>query len=132
VRELELELDSESRRGRDAVTENKKLLKQLADIRVQAEEDHRLVIDLSDQVNILQTRVVSTKRQLEESEEVLGITMGKYRKTQAALEEAERRADRADKTSVSITRHSSALGGPRAGGQRAVSVSRETTRIVRV
>jgi chromosome segregation ATPase len=125
-----MELDSETRRGRDAVAENKKLLKQLADIRLQAEEDHRLVADLSDQVNNLQTRLVSTKRQLEESEEVLGITMNKYRKTQQQLEEAERRADRADK-SVTTVRHTS-LGPGGARSTRAVSVSRETTRVVRV
>ena len=64
-------------------------------------------------------------------EEVLGITMNKYRKTQQQLEEAERRADRAEKSITLNVRHSStSLGGPR--GQRAVSVSRETTRIVRV
>jgi len=60
----------------------------------------------------------------------LGITMNKYRKTQQMLEEAERRADRAEKN-VSVVRHTNITsGGPR--GTRAVSVSRETTRIVRV
>jgi hypothetical protein len=66
-------------------------------------------------------------------EEVLGIAMGKYLKTQQLLEEAERRAERVDK-SVTLTRHSTSSGGLGGGrsGQRAVSVSRETTRIVRV
>jgi len=56
--------------------------------------------------------------------------MNKYRKTQQQLEEAERRADRAEKNITLNVRHSSTSVGPR--GQRAVSVSRETTRIVRV
>jgi len=66
-------------------------------------------------------------------EEVLGITMNKYRKTQALLEDSERRADRAEKN-VSVVRHTNITTGGAGGvrGQRAVSVSRETTRIVRV
>jgi len=65
-------------------------------------------------------------------EEVLGITMNKYRKTQQQLEEAERRADRAEKNMTLNVRHTSTSLGPGHRGQRAVSVSRETTRIVRV
>ena len=66
-------------------------------------------------------------------EEVLGITMNKYRKTQQQLEEAERRADRAEKNMTLNVRHSTTSLGPGGHrGQRAVSVSRETTRIVRV
>jgi hypothetical protein len=59
--------------------------------------------------------------------------MNKYRKTQQQLEEAERRADRAEKNITLNVRHTSTTVGPgHRGGQRAVSVSRETTRIVRV
>jgi len=57
--------------------------------------------------------------------------MSKYRKTQQLLEEAERRADRAEKNMTMNVRHSTTTLGP-GRGQRAVSVSRETTRIVRV
>jgi len=64
--------------------------------------------------------------------------MGKYRKTQQLLEEAERRADRAG--SVNVVRYSSTVIGGGAGGaaggvggrgitrSRAMSVSRETSR----
>lgn len=64
-------------------------------------------------------------------EEVLNITMNKYRKTQQQLEEAERRADRAEKNMTVNIRHSTTSLGP-GRGQRAMSVSRETTRVVRV
>ena len=60
----------------------------------------------------------------------MGITMNKYRKTQQLLEDAERRADRAEKN-VTLNVRSTAMAGPHRG-QRAVSVSRETTRIYRV
>jgi len=70
-------------------------------------------------------------------EEMLNITMGKYRKTQQLLEEAERRADRAG--GVNVVRYSSTVigggGGGVAGGfggrgvtrSRAMSVSRDTS-----
>jgi len=59
--------------------------------------------------------------------------MNKYRKTQQQLEDAERRADRAEKNMTLNVRHTSTSSlGPGHRGQRAVSVSRETTRIVRV
>jgi len=69
-------------------------------------------------------------------EEMLNITMGKYRKTQQLLEDAERRADRA--SSVNVVRYSMTVGGGLGAGvggggramtrSRAMSVSRETTR----
>jgi len=65
-------------------------------------------------------------------EEMLNITMGKYRKTQQLLEEAERRADRAG--GVNVVRYSSTVigGGAGAGGRgitrsRAMSVSRDSS-----
>jgi len=67
-------------------------------------------------------------------EEMLNITVGKYRKTQQLLEEAERRADRAG--SVNVVRYSSTVIGGGAGGggsrgavtrSRAMSVSRESS-----
>jgi len=59
--------------------------------------------------------------------------MGKYRKTQQLLEEAERRADRA--ANVNVVRYSTTtIGGGVGGGvrgavtrSRAMSVSRETS-----
>jgi len=67
VRDLEAELDLEQRRSRDAAAENKKLQKQLADLRMQAEDDHRTVAELSDQVTTLQMKIVTMKRQLDEN-----------------------------------------------------------------
>ena len=52
------------------------------------------------------------------------ITMNKYRKAQQMLDDAERRAETAERNiSIHVTR------GPRAG--RSMSVTRETTRIIR-
>jgi len=71
VRDLEAELDLEQRRGRDAANESKKLQKQLADLRAQADDDHRTVAELNDQVTTLETRIITLKRQLEENVRVL-------------------------------------------------------------
>lgn len=67
MRDLEAELDLEQRRARDAAAENKKLQKQLVDLRVQADDDHRMVAELSDQVSTLQMKIVTIKRQLDEN-----------------------------------------------------------------
>ncbi len=60
-------------------------------------------------------------------EEVVQITMNKYRHAQSLVEDAERRADSAEK-SITIVRS----GGPTRRGTRSMSVTRETTRVVRV
>ena len=57
----------EQRRSRDAAAEAKKYQRQLLDMRQQADEDHRLVGELNDQVGTLQTKIVTLKRQVEES-----------------------------------------------------------------
>ena len=88
-----------------------------------AEEDRRQVIELSDTVNTLNVRYKTLRRQLEEAEEVVTITMNKYRKAQAACEEAEHRADLVERNVSSVK------GGNRS---RSMSVTREITRVVRV
>ena len=58
-------------------------------------------------------------------EEVVTITMNKYRKATAMLEEAEHRADHAEKSVVAFR----SRGG---GSNRSMSVTREMVRVVRV
>lgn len=67
IRDLETELDLEQRRSREAAADAKKFQRQLAELRTQADDDHRLVADLTDQVGTLQTRITTLKRQVEES-----------------------------------------------------------------
>lgn len=121
LRDLEAEYELEQRRSRELAAANRKLERALAEIRVQADDDRRMVIELSDSVNTCSTRIKILKRQLEEAEEVVTITMNKYRKGQSMLEEAEHRADLAEKNFVSIR-----------GRGRSMSVTREITRVVRV
>jgi len=106
ITELEQELEVMTRRERDAVAEIAKLKRQLLELRTQSETEHKLVIEYSEQINILQIKITTIKRQLEQSEEVLNITMAKYRKTQQLLEEADRRADRAENNVTVVKRQS--------------------------
>lgn len=135
VTELEQELELVSRREREAVAEISKLRRQLAEFRSQNESDQRLIFEYSEQINVLNLRIVTIKRQLEQSEEVLNITMSKYRKTQQLLEEAERRADRAETGMTVVRRQSvvtSRVGGGVGGGSGGRSMSfSSSSRLVR-
>jgi chromosome segregation ATPase len=126
LRDLEAEFEAEQRRSRDLQATNRKLERMLTEIRVQAEDDRRLVIELQDQVATLSMRVKTLRRQLEEAEEVVTITMNKYRKAQQMCEEAEHRADALERN-VTIVR-----AGPRGRGTRSMSVTREITRVMKV
>jgi len=121
LRDLEAELEAEQRRSRDLAGINRKLERQYNEIRVQAEDDRRMVIELSDQCNALQIRIKTLRRQLEEAEEVVTITMNKYRKAQSMCEEAEHRADMIEKNMSMVSKRG-----------RSMSVSREITRVVRI
>jgi len=134
VTELEQELELVTRREREAVAEISKLRRQLLELRSQNESDQRLIFEYSEQINVLHLRIVTIKRQLEQSEEVLNITMTKYRKTQQLLEEAERRADRAE-TGMTVVRRQSVVtsrvgGGMGGGSGRSMSFS-SSSRLVR-
>jgi len=135
VSELEQELELVIRRERDAVAEISKLRRQLLEFRSQNESDQRLIFEYSEQITVLTSRIITIKRQLEQSEEVLNITMTKYRKTQQLLEEAERRADRAE-TGMTVVRRqsvvSSRVGGGLGGGTSGRSMSfSSSSRVVR-
>lgn len=124
LRDVESELEAEQRRGRDVIGENRKLARLLQELRGQADEDHRVATELSETVNTLNLKITVLKRQLVEAEEVVQITMNKYRKAQQQLDDAERRVESAERNiTVHVTRPSVR--------NRSMSVTRETTRIVR-
>jgi len=123
LRDVEAELEAEQRRGRDVVAENRKLARLLQELRAQADEDHRVATELTETVNSYNLKIAVLKRQLLEAEEVVQITMNKYRKAQQQLDDAERRAETAERN---ITVH---ISRPSRG--RSMSVTRETTRIIR-
>uniref|UniRef100_A0A3P8W581 Myosin motor domain-containing protein n=1 Tax=Cynoglossus semilaevis TaxID=244447 RepID=A0A3P8W581_CYNSE len=96
VRELETEVESEQRRGTDAVKGVRKYERRVKELTYQTEEDKKNVTRLQDLVDKLQLKVKAYKRQAEEAEEQANVHLSKCRKIQHELEEAEERADIAE------------------------------------
>ena len=92
IRELESELNAESRRCNDAQKNLRKSERHIQELVFAADEDrknHERMQALTDQ---LQVKIKSYKKQIEEAEEIAALNLAKYRKAQQGLEEAEERA----------------------------------------
>ncbi|XP_004068560.2 myosin heavy chain, fast skeletal muscle [Oryzias latipes] len=96
VRELESEVESEQRRGADAIKGVRKYERRVKELTYQTEEDKKNVARLQDLVDKLQLKVKAYKRQAEETEEQANTHLTRYRKVQHELEEAQERADIAE------------------------------------
>ncbi|TWW76229.1 Myosin heavy chain, fast skeletal muscle [Takifugu flavidus] len=96
VRELETEVETEQRRGVDAVKGVRKYERRVKELTYQTEEDKKNVTRLQDLVDKLQLKVKAYKRHSEEAEEQANVHLSKCRKLQHELEEAEERADIAE------------------------------------
>jgi len=117
---LEQEFENEQRRHREAIQLARKYERMYKEIHIQYEDNNRTLLDLQDLLDKTNAKMKQYKRMMEEAEEVTAITLGKYRKAQAMIEEAEHRADMAERISVR----------GRTGG-RSVSVHREVHRVIR-
>uniref|UniRef100_A0A665WXZ8 Myosin heavy chain, fast skeletal muscle-like n=1 Tax=Echeneis naucrates TaxID=173247 RepID=A0A665WXZ8_ECHNA len=96
VRELEAEVETEQRRGADAVKGVRKYERRVKELTYQTEEDKKNVSRLQDLVDKLQLKVKAYKRQAEEAEEQANTHMSRLRKVQHEMEEAQERADIAE------------------------------------
>lgn len=67
LRDLEAELEVEQRRSREMAGNSRKLERALNELRVQADDDHRVRMELQEQVNNLLIRTKTLRRQLEEA-----------------------------------------------------------------
>merc|ERR1712043_119247 len=98
VRELEVELDNEQRRHSETTKNIRKVERRVKDLESTVEDDKRQQARLQAQADTAAAQTKVVKSQLEESEEVAGANLAKWRKTQHALEEADERADMAEQT----------------------------------
>ncbi|KAM8850240.1 myosin-7-like [Spinachia spinachia] len=96
VRELESEVEMEQKKSSEAVKGIRKYERRIKELTYQTEEDHKNVARLQDLVDKLQLKVKAYKRAAEEAEEQANIHLGKFRKQQHELDEAEERADIAE------------------------------------
>merc|ERR1739845_189504 len=93
IRELESELDAESRRNTDILKilrEAERTIKELTFASDEDKKNHERMQALIDQ---LQGKVKSYKKQIEEAEEIAALNLAKYRKVAACLGDAEAAAD---------------------------------------
>ncbi|XP_064172521.1 myosin heavy chain, fast skeletal muscle-like isoform X2 [Anguilla rostrata] len=96
VRELESELESEQKRGAEAMKGIRKYERRIKDLGYQVEEDKKNMSRLQELVDKLQIKVKAYKRQAEEAEEQSNAHLSRCRKVQHELEEAQERADVAE------------------------------------
>merc|ERR1739844_810926 len=93
IRELESELNAESRRFADAQKNLRKSERHIQELTFAADEDrknHERMQALTDQ---LQVKIKSYKKQIEEAEEIAALNLAKFRQAQASLADSEGRAD---------------------------------------
>ncbi|KAM9791572.1 myosin-1-like isoform 2-T2 [Syngnathus typhle] len=109
VKELKNEVEMEQKRSSEAVKGVRKYER-----RIKTEEDRKNLACLQDLVDKLQMKVKAYKRATEEAEEQANVHLGKFRKLQHELDEAEERADIAE-SQVNKLRAKSRDAGPKKG-----------------
>merc|ERR1712126_161123 len=82
VRELESELDAESRRCSDAQKNLRKSERYIKELSYQQDEDRKNHERMQGLIDQLQGKVKSYKKQIEEAEEIAALNLAKYRQVQ--------------------------------------------------
>merc|ERR1711905_43245 len=93
VRELESELDAESRRLGDGLKNLRKAERRIKDLTFTADEDKKNHERMQALIDQLQGKIKSYKKQIEEAEEIAALNLAKYRQAQGNLGESAERAD---------------------------------------
>merc|ERR1719507_1166948 len=93
IRELESELDAESRRLGDGQKNLRKSERRVKELIFAGEEDKKNQERMQALVDQLQAKIETYKKQIEEAEEIAALNLAKFRQAQAQLTDAEGRAD---------------------------------------
>merc|ERR1719476_430482 len=96
IRELESELDAESRRNTDVFKNLRKAERYIKELTFGADEDKKNHERMQALIDQLQGKVKSYKKQIEEAEEIAALNLAKYRKVAGALGDASAAADAAE------------------------------------
>ena len=113
IRELESEMDAESRRYADAQKNMRKSERRVKELVYAQEEDKKNHERMQGLIDQLQGKIRSYKKQIEEAEEIAALNLAKYRQVQSALGVAEERADMSEQALARVrTRARSASLGP--------------------
>jgi len=96
IRELESELDAESRRNTDVFKNLRKAERAIKELTFGSDEDKKNHERMQSLIDQLQGKVKSYKKQIEEAEEIAALNLAKYRKVAGALGDAAAAADAAE------------------------------------
>ena len=113
IRELESEMDAESRRMGDAQKNLRKSERTFKELTFAADEDKKNHERMQALIDQMQSKIKSYKKQIEEAEEIAALNLAKFRQVQSALGNAEERADISEQALARVrTRARSASIGP--------------------
>merc|ERR1711970_1602934 len=93
IRELESELDAETRRYGDVTKNLRKSERTIKELTFAGDEDRKNHERMQALIDQLQGKVKSYKKQIEEAEEIAALNLAKYRKVAGSLGDAEASAD---------------------------------------
>merc|ERR1712228_491963 len=93
IRELESEMDAESRRYADAQKNMRKSERRVKELVFAQEEDKKNHERMQSLIDQLQSKIKSYKKQIEEAEEIAALNLAKYRQVQSNLAQSGERAD---------------------------------------
>ena len=93
IRELESELDAESRRFGDAIKNLRKSERHIKELAFASDEDRKNHERMQGLIDQLQSKIRTYKKQIEEAEEIATLNLAKFRQAQGALADAGERAD---------------------------------------
>merc|ERR1711988_1291350 len=96
IRELESELDAETRRNNDVLKNLRKAERSIKELTFAGDEDKKNHERMRSLIDQLQGKVKSYKKQIEEAEEIAALNLAKYRKVAGALGDAAAAADAAE------------------------------------
>jgi len=100
IRELESELDAESRRNTDILKNLRKAERSIKELTFAGDEDKKNHERMQSLIDQLQGKVKSYKKQIEEAEEIAALNLAKFRKVAGALGDAAAAADAAEQESA--------------------------------
>merc|ERR1719341_55411 len=93
IRELESELDAESRRMADAQKNFRKSERHIKELTYTQDEDRKNHERMQALIDQLQGKIKSYKKQIEEAEEIAALNLAKFRQVQGNLAQSGERAD---------------------------------------
>merc|ERR1712048_800330 len=93
IRELESEVDAESRRCGDAQKNLRKSERRIKELTYASDEDRKNHERMQALVDQLQAKIKSYKKQIEEAEEIAALNLAKFRQAQSQLGDAAQSAD---------------------------------------